>query len=495
MKKLIYLKVILFVVFVASLTVLICSCKSGDSEIILQYEASNGGYLLGGVKQSVTYGEDGREVRAIANTGYEFIGWSDGYTNPVRKDLNVKKSGKFIAKFSPLPAIHLNYTSTVGGKVWGTTTQEVLPGLSGSQVDAIAYTGYEFVGWSDGLETDWRIDKAENDLDVTAIFKKIEYKVEYSAANDGGTISGDLIQTIKYEEDGQAVTAVPKQGYDFICWSDGVTSATRSELSVKNNLQLRAVFATKDADRFPIFMVFYTEIHANLELKDGSYYRVDYSMTEEEKRVYDLIPLKLVGILNDFFEGDVIFEADTYYTKESIGRENLTRGTDAWLNYEYGIDIRNVPELNGITDNYRCIIDTIYLKDQNSNAIISVTHSSAGSAGRKEAEIYADNFLGSLYRQGRPAEFLMDLTNPSAQRWWDSIMETYIHEFTHTAEMYYVYKNFEEVGMGLHDVIVYYAYEGVYGLESYRLFLLKQAYINGQLVGIPRYFWFEEPDF
>lgn len=487
-----YINAILFVAIVVCLTSVICSC---NKEITLQYKADFGGYVLGAVKQSLEYGEDGREVQAFAQTGYQFIEWSDGYKEPVRRDLNVKKSKTYIARFAPLPAITINYSSTVGGKVFGNLTQQVLPGLWATQVDAIADTGYEFVGWDDGLKTTWRLDKAVSDLSVTAIFKKIEYKVEYSAANEGGTICGDLIQTIKYNEDGKSVTAVPKQGYDFICWSDGVMSATRSELSVKNNIHVRAVFASKNAVRFPIIMIFYTEIHATLELKDDvTYYRVDYSMTEEEKRVYDLIPIKLTAKLNDFFAGEVIFEANTYYTKESISRDNLNRGVDAWANYEYGIFTRDVPELQDVIDDYRCIINTIYLKDHNSNSNRSPAHSAAGFGSRKEAEIYADEFLGSLYRQGETANFLMDLTDPDAQMWWDSILETYLHEFAHAAEMYYAYENFEEVAMGLHEVISKYAYNSVYGLEPIKLFLLKQAYIDGQYVGIPKYFWSEEPD-
>lgn len=486
MKKLVYIKVFLFAVFMICLTTLITSCSK---KITLQYEAEFGGYILGGVKQSLAYGEDGLEVQAVPNVGYEFIGWSDGYDSPIRKESNVKLSKKYIAKFAPLPAIKLNYLSSVGGKIFGIVSQEVLPGLLASQVDAIADIGYEFVGWDDGLNTSWRIDKAVNDLSVTAIFKKIEYSVEYAVANEGGTISGDLIQTIKYDENGQTVTAVPKQGYEFIGWSDGVASATRSELSVKNNIQVRAVFARKKALHFPILMVFFTEVHASLELKNGSYFQADYSMTEKEKRVYDLISLKLVAMLNDFFAGEVVFEADTYYTKESISRENMTRGTDAWSNYEYGVDTENVPELSGLKNNYRCIINTLFLMDNN-----FIVHSSSGSAGRKEAQIYADNFIGSLYGQNTTAEFLMDLTDPEVQRWWNSILETYIHEFTHTAEMYFAYHNFEEIKMGLHDVISYYNSNGEYGLDTFKLYLLKQALIDGQIVGIPKEFWFEEPN-
>jgi hypothetical protein len=58
-----------------------------------------------------------------------------------------------------------------------------------------------------------------------------------------GSIAGSSTQTVNSGSDGTAVTAVPDTGYHFVSWSDGVTSATRTDTNVKGDVNVTANFA------------------------------------------------------------------------------------------------------------------------------------------------------------------------------------------------------------------------------------------------------------
>jgi len=62
-------------------------------------------------------------------------------------------------------------------------------------------------------------------------------------AGTGGTITGDTSQEVFQGDDGTAVTAVANTGYHFTGWSDGVLTATRTDLNITANLTVTANFA------------------------------------------------------------------------------------------------------------------------------------------------------------------------------------------------------------------------------------------------------------
>jgi len=63
-------------------------------------------------------------------------------------------------------------------------------------------------------------------------------------AGANGTISGTSPQTVAYGASGTAVTAIPMPGYHFLGWSDGITTATRTDANVTGNLTVTANFTT-----------------------------------------------------------------------------------------------------------------------------------------------------------------------------------------------------------------------------------------------------------
>ena len=69
------------------------------------------------------------------------------------------------------------------------------------------------------------------------------YTLNYTAGS-GGTITGDLSQTVASGSDGTLVTAVPNSGYHFVNWSDnGSTTAARTDTNVTANITATASFA------------------------------------------------------------------------------------------------------------------------------------------------------------------------------------------------------------------------------------------------------------
>ena len=143
----------------------------------LHYTASGGGYILakdgtisGSVLQEVTEGDNGMRVTAVANTGYEFVRWSDGVTTATRTDSNVTSDITVTAEFRRIE-LTLTYTAGTGGSITGETSQPVLYGESGTAVTAVPEEGYVFVRWSDGVTIATRTDSnVTSDITVTAEF-------------------------------------------------------------------------------------------------------------------------------------------------------------------------------------------------------------------------------------------------------------------------------------------------------------------------------------
>jgi photosystem II stability/assembly factor-like uncharacterized protein len=86
---------------------LIASYVSGDGSRIykssanceLSYTSGSNGSLEGDLLQTVDYGDDGTEITAVPETGYEFLQWSDGVTDNPRLDTAVTENVDVTAEF------------------------------------------------------------------------------------------------------------------------------------------------------------------------------------------------------------------------------------------------------------------------------------------------------------------------------------------------------------------------------------------------------------
>ena len=142
----------------------------------------------------------------------------------------------------------LTYSANEGGHIVGQAVQTVEKGKNATSVTAVADEGYKFEKWSDGQENSVRHDlDVQQDISVTALFAKVSpspvyYKVKY-VATSGGYIVGDLMQSVEQGQNAKAVIAVADEGYKFEKWSDGLTSATRQDRNVQQDISVTALFA------------------------------------------------------------------------------------------------------------------------------------------------------------------------------------------------------------------------------------------------------------
>ncbi|MDR1939439.1 MAG: InlB B-repeat-containing protein [Clostridiales bacterium] len=208
----------------------------------LVYYAGEGGSVSGKTVQTIKEGNDAEAVTAVAEVGYIFVKWSDGDTNETRQEKNVTGNLAVRAKFEKTINDAV-YIASEGGYIAGKTLQKVKYGENAETVTAIPDIGYEFVKWSDGVNTAERRDENVTDeISVTAEFKKTTYSARYNAS-DGGSVGGNASQTVAHGDNAETVTAIPDIGYEFVKWSDGLTDAERRDENVTGEINVTAEFA------------------------------------------------------------------------------------------------------------------------------------------------------------------------------------------------------------------------------------------------------------
>lgn len=218
------------------------ACCNGQREYKVAYVAADGGTLQGNATQNVKKGSDGEYVTAVPNDGYWFDCWSDGNTSASRKETNVQSDVTLTAYFVP-QSFTMRYNAGAGGKISGKTVQNIANGQSGEQVTAVPDKGYIFDKWSDGIATASRTDSnLTASTSVTACFAPVMCNLSY-AADINGQIKGEQNQTVRQYTNGNQVTAVPNVGYRFVRWSDGITTASRQDTEVHDNVNVTAYFA------------------------------------------------------------------------------------------------------------------------------------------------------------------------------------------------------------------------------------------------------------
>jgi hypothetical protein len=135
----------------------------------------------------------------------------------------------------------LDYYAGAGGSIVGSSAQVVLSGDGGTTVVATPDNGYRFDRWSDGYPDPIRIDtNVQGNVLGTAHFLE-GWTLTY-VPGTGGTITGAAVQRLNPGDDGSSVTAVASAGYRFDQWSDGVPTASRTDLNNTDNLTVTALF-------------------------------------------------------------------------------------------------------------------------------------------------------------------------------------------------------------------------------------------------------------
>ena len=119
-----------------------------SNKYTMTYKCDDGGYIFGATEQSISYGESTKTVRAVANEGYRFAGWSDGNTKISRSDI-VTANSEITAIFKRIFTVEFG-CDTLCGRLEGTLSQTLDEGETTTTVTAVPYSEYSFMCWSNG---------------------------------------------------------------------------------------------------------------------------------------------------------------------------------------------------------------------------------------------------------------------------------------------------------------------------------------------------------
>ena len=70
--------------------------------VLVSYECEGGGYIYGEESQLIPKGSATTQIVAVADEGWEFLEWEDGYKKPTRSDKNITEDTFFIAIFAQM---------------------------------------------------------------------------------------------------------------------------------------------------------------------------------------------------------------------------------------------------------------------------------------------------------------------------------------------------------------------------------------------------------
>lgn len=141
----------------------------------------------------------------------------------------------------------VNYTVSFNSND-GSTVDDITEVPYNSTITALSdpvKPGFVFGGWYKEKELvnrwDFDNDKVTSDITLYAKWTINSYTLVYRAGANG-SIRGNTTQTVNRGGSGTTVTAVPDTGYRFVRWSDGVTTASRTDTNVTGNIEVTAEF-------------------------------------------------------------------------------------------------------------------------------------------------------------------------------------------------------------------------------------------------------------
>lgn len=271
------------------------------------YSVQGNGRIEGSANQLVVHLEDAETVTAVPDTGYTFVGWSDGVKTATRTDTYVRESFEVTAIFEWHETdnfiYHYNYATNNTDQEYLTLTRGEVAEASGviPERDYFAFGG-------------WYLDE---DFTVKAI------------SETGKILLGEEI----------------------------FNNPSR-DLYAKWTVNEEYVVTYK------ILMVYVTAIDAELLGNDGSMVNVHYRMSDSVRQICGDITRLFSKTLNDMLDGLVKFEVDSYFTSQTIGKDSVTNG-----NGIYAEDIWELTSI-GILDEYRAVLTTFSF-DGNPNLLYS----------------------------------------------------------------------------------------------------------------------------
>ena len=176
------------------------------------------------------------QIEAQPNVGHEFLCWNDGIaSNP--RDIVVVQDSTFVALFAVSQyTIEVVSDNPIMGMVTGGGTYYYGDTI---MIEATAYNGFEFLGWTDGIADNPRMVIVTENMTFTAHFGlqqcliKTQVTPEGAGTVDGGGIYdyGSTIQLLVHNN----------TGYRFQMWDDGNLTNPRT-IFVEGDATYTAVF-------------------------------------------------------------------------------------------------------------------------------------------------------------------------------------------------------------------------------------------------------------
>ena len=387
------------------------------------------------------------------------------------------------------------YTADENGTICGEAKQSVRQWLDGTEITAVPNDGYLFSGWSDGVYLQTRHDTHfTQNIEVNASFvsKLKMLKYDYNGATANNSASSI---TINYDSITSTEFVIPaKANFEFQGWyldkefnkrvtdKDGIYYLGKSIFYSEADT-LYARWEKHEGIVYPVLMIFVDEIDAQLTTQNNNLINYYYEMSLPELKICEYFPIALSKFINDNFTKPVYFEFDSYFTSTAIDDTSfstfgVTVGTTDGIVYPPCIT-----EIAPLLKNYRSIISTANMtatfNNESTNNLEEVKFGFPHIASKK----YAFISLESNY-------YNKDLSKPLniSELDWPSIIEGYLHEFTHTIEMSLDLNNLHEVEV--YNSYLHHGHVSEYLQQHVKIaYLLNEADYYGQTVGIPFTYW------
>lgn len=211
----------------------------------LSYSAASHGTLSGAATQAVSHGGTGTDVTAVPDSGYHFVEWSDGSTVNPRSDAAVISDLSVTATFAR-DVLTVSPVYGTGGRLLPSVPQSLYFGETltfSIEVD----TGYRLfaVTGCNGTVTgnSFTTGGVTANCSVVAIFTPLVFHTLRYTVDSNGSLGGIATQTVEHGTAGNAVNAIPSEGYHFVQWSDGSTLNPRVDTNIIDDLAVTAIFA------------------------------------------------------------------------------------------------------------------------------------------------------------------------------------------------------------------------------------------------------------
>jgi len=202
--------------------------KSSSARYIVNVNVNpaDGGYVSRSQDKAVYDAGEQLVLKANANNGYVFTGWSGSSTSTnATLTGSINDDLTFIANFQRTYTLSADVSPSGGGAVSRSPDKEVYKANEQVTVTAIPAKGYAFAGWMDaaGVANPATVTMDGNKM-LTAKFKVVYTLATNVSASGGGSVIRNPDKEAYTVGEKVIVTAVPNEGYVFIGWVGAVTS-------------------------------------------------------------------------------------------------------------------------------------------------------------------------------------------------------------------------------------------------------------------------------